>query len=99
MSEKKLYCWRVMQESPKIEAWGEATEQDLKELGWVKAEPTPCSECEHCEFGEHGPIACGRGYDHIFDAWCMDYGMEGEGVHICIEFVPNEKEKKGMVKG
>ena len=38
MSEKKLYCWRVMQESPKIEAWGEATEQDLRELGWVKAD-------------------------------------------------------------
>jgi hypothetical protein len=30
MSEKKLYCWQVKQENPRIEAWGEAIEQDIR---------------------------------------------------------------------
>ena len=66
------------------------TDQDLRELGWVKAEPTDCLKCEHWKAEE-----C-QHKDHALEG--VNSEMDDISNEVCLDFVPRLPKKSGVIK-
>jgi len=79
----------------------EATDQDLKELGWIRAEPTNCRKCEHfsCNCYEED------GESFIEDIECEEGNLNIAGTEegiseskqpnvVCLDFKPKSSGKQ-----
>lgn len=78
-----------------------ATNQDLKELGWIRAEPTDCLKCKHfsCNCYEEGgesfieDIECEKGNLNI--AGTQEGISESEQPNVvCLDFIAKDKSGK-----